>query len=113
MGLSVPPGEVEELNRTDREHSGCVWSVAFNASGTRLASGGGYYQGGSGQAKVWDVITGMELLTLADDKDSVYCVAFTADARRLATANKNGLIRIWEGGPFLMDIPKFEPLPRG
>ena len=40
-------------------------------------------------------------------------VAFTADARRLATANRNGLTRIWEGGPSLIDISKFEPLPDG
>ncbi len=94
-----------------RGHTGSVWSVAFNESGTRLASGSGNWLSKTfGQTKVWDVTTGLELLTLATDLDSVFGVAFSPDSRRLATANSKGLIRIWDGSPFLSSIPIFEAL---
>ncbi len=96
-----------------RGHTGSVWSIAFNSSGTRLASGSGYWQGGGGQAKIWDVNTGLEVLTLADDKDPVYGVAFSPDGNRLATANRNGLVRVWEGKPIIISLPKFAPLTGG
>ena len=97
-----------------RGHSGCVYSVAFNAFGTRLASGSGYWQTGkgNGQAKVWDVVTGLELLTLADDSNCVYGVTFSPNGHRVATAERDG-IRVWSGKPFLIDIPTFKPLLDG
>ncbi len=99
-----------QLEHDLRGHTGSVWSVAFNGSGTRLASASGNWRAqGLGQAKVWDVSTGLELLTFAEDKDPVFDIAFSPDSRRLATANGNGLIRIWNGAP-LIQSPAYEPL---
>ena len=93
-----------------RGHTGSVWSVAFNASGTRIVSSSGFWMKGSGQVKVWDVETGLELLTIADDNDPVFGIAFSPDGHRLATANGNGLVRLWNGEP-LIEAPDYQELP--
>ncbi|MEO8269364.1 MAG: WD40 repeat domain-containing protein, partial [Aureliella sp.] len=93
-----------------RGHTGSVWSVAFNAAGTRLVSSSGMWTKGFGQAKVWEVETGLELLTIADDNDPVFGIAISPDGHRLATANGNGLVRMWNGEP-LMETPDYQELP--
>jgi WD40 repeat protein len=65
---------------------------------------------GFGQAKVWDVVTGLELLTIADDNDPVFRIAISPDGHRLATANGNGLVRLWNGKP-LIETPDYQALP--
>lgn len=100
-----------KLKHDLRGHTSSVWSVAFNESGTRLASASGEWKGkGLGQAKVWDVSTGLELLTFAEDQSPIYDIAFGPDSRRLATANRNGSIQIWNGAP-LIQSPSYELLP--
>jgi WD40 repeat protein/serine/threonine protein kinase len=73
------------------QHAGEVWSVTFSPDGRRLASGSE-----DRTAKVWDVATGRELLTLAGHAEWVYGVAFSRDGRRLATASGDSTAKLWD-----------------
>ncbi len=101
-----------------RGHSGCVWSLDFNSSGTRLASAGGILQPARtesviksppGEFKIWDTVTGEELLAISPERGPVYGVAFSPDGSRLATAGGDGSVNIWNGTP-LAETPAYEPL---
>ena len=94
-----------------RGHSRCVWSLAFNPRGTRLASAGGQGNSPVGEVKVWDVSTGEEVLTIPDQDGAVFGVAFSPDGRRLATASHSGAVKLLDGTP-LAESPSYEPLPK-
>jgi WD40 repeat protein len=70
-----------------------VFSVAFSPNGQRLASG-------SDDVRVWDATTGKLLGICAAGKAEpliwVGCVAFHPDGRRLASANGNQTVNIWD-----------------
>jgi WD40 repeat protein len=71
----------------------------FSPDGTKLATGGE-----DGMAKVWDVSTGRELLSLQahPDRLGVHFLAFSPDGRLLATGSasasddRNALVKIWD-----------------
>jgi eukaryotic-like serine/threonine-protein kinase len=83
-------------------HTEAVWSVAFSSDGTRLATGSGVPWNNQtrkeGEIKVWDALTGQELLTL-QNKRCVYAVAFSPDGRRLASAGADNLVNVWGAPP--------------
>ncbi|XP_039174847.1 EF-hand calcium-binding domain-containing protein 8 [Crotalus tigris] len=67
----------------------------------------GYY---SGMVSVWDVMTGqkiMEFTTTSDQALEMTAMIFDPPERRLITALKNGLIKLWNfnNGACLMEIP--------
>jgi len=71
-------------------HTGLVFSVAFSPDDSIIATGST-----DGTAKIWDALTGRELLTLSSDGGGVTNVAFSPDGSRLATANRDGTDRIY------------------
>ncbi len=46
--------------------------------------------------RLWDTVSGQELLVLASSTGSVNCVAFSPDGTMLAAAGQDGSLRIWE-----------------
>jgi WD40 repeat protein/tRNA A-37 threonylcarbamoyl transferase component Bud32 len=84
---------------TLRAHDTPIRSVAYSPDGRRLASAAGKFNE-PGEVKVWDVVTGQELLCLRGLPDLASCVAFSPDGRWLAAANGGlrtpGEIRIWD-----------------
>ncbi|KAK9405026.1 EF-hand calcium-binding domain-containing protein 8 [Crotalus adamanteus] len=67
----------------------------------------GYY---SGMVSVWDVMTGqkiMEFTTTSDQALEMTAMIFDPPERRIITALKNGLIKLWNfnNGACLMEIP--------
>jgi Pentapeptide repeats (8 copies)/WD domain, G-beta repeat len=72
-------------------HQGGVWSVAFSADGSRLASGGG-----DGVVRLWDPETGAGLAVLEGHQDTVLSVAFSADGLRLASGGGDRTVRVWD-----------------
>ena len=47
--------------------------------------------------RVWDAVRGQELFSLGHDGGgAVLCVAFSPDGRRLATADAEGIVKVWD-----------------
>ncbi len=49
--------------------------------------------------RLWDTVTGQELLCLTDCKARVNAVAFSPDGSTLAAADHTGAITLWRAGP--------------
>ncbi len=96
-------------------HTRAVWSVAFSPECVSPPDGGPEGCGArlataseDGMAKVWDVATGQELLTLAGHTGPVWSVAFSPACisqpdggpercgMRLATAGEDGTVKVWD-----------------
>jgi WD40 repeat protein len=52
--------------------------------------------GAEGTTEVWDITTRKKILSLIGHSRSVFSVAFTPDASRLATASGDGTVKIWD-----------------
>jgi WD40 repeat protein len=87
-------------------HSGSVHCVTFNPKGTRIATTGGYVFG-TGQVqdevKLWDAVTGQQLMTSKEVAPQVTSMAFSADGNRLVLVGSIPLgppiVQVWDGTP--------------
>jgi eukaryotic-like serine/threonine-protein kinase len=88
----------EEL-LTLKGHTCWVTSAAFSPDGKRIVTGAGRWSvPGLSQlceAKVWDAETGQEVLALRGHAAPVLGVAFSPDGRRIATGDRDGMVRVW------------------
>jgi hypothetical protein len=73
------------------EHTETVHSVALSPDGKKLAVGTS-----DQTAKLWDVMTGQELLTLKGHTAEVWAVAFSPDGRKLATGSPDQTAKLWD-----------------
>ena len=71
-------------------HTDWVRSVAFSPDGTHLASAAN-----DGTARVWEVASGDEVLTLAHP-NYVSSVAFSPDGALIVTGCEDGIVRLWD-----------------
>jgi WD40 repeat protein len=77
------------------EHALAVRRLAFNAAGDRLVSASD-----DGQAIVWDVNLGAQLLTLTHNETfplAINALAYSSDGQWLATGAADGVVQIWNG----------------
>jgi len=73
-------------------HQSGVSSVALSPDGKRVVTGGGDY----GTIKVWDIITGKELITLSGVHDKyISGVAFSPDGKQIVSSDGSGGIKVW------------------
>jgi WD40 repeat protein/transcriptional regulator with XRE-family HTH domain len=68
-----------------------IHDVAFSSDGTRLAT-----VGPDKTAKVWDSVTGEELLTLAGHKEAILALSYSPDGTRIATASYDATTKVWD-----------------
>ena len=65
--------------------------MAFSPDGKRLASASR-----DQTVKVWDAVTGQEILTLKGHTSGVTSVAFSPDGKRLASAAPRMTVKVWD-----------------
>jgi len=80
-------------------HKGAVWSCRLDPKAFLAATASGDFS-----AKVWDAITGKELMAFPH-KHIVKVVDFSPDSKRLATGGHEGLLRIYD-----LANPQAQPL---
>src|SRR5205807_5517619 len=84
-------GLSQQATHTLRGHTGRVLTVAYTLDGKRLATGGE-----DRTIRVWDALTGRELLCLRGHTSTVRGVAWSPDGKRIASASADGTARVWD-----------------
>ena len=79
-------------------HKDMVLCVAISPNGQLLASGSGG-RGADNSLKIWDIPSDSPLRTLTDN-DGINAIALNPDGKFLATAGKDGSVKIWNTGDF-------------
>jgi WD40 repeat protein/tetratricopeptide (TPR) repeat protein len=54
------------------------------------------YNGTSGQVEIWDPRTGKTITVLREHNDRVKGIAWSSDGTRLASASKDGTVKVWD-----------------
>ncbi|OKH49391.1 nSTAND1 domain-containing NTPase [Scytonema sp. HK-05] len=81
---------VQERNRLEG-HSSQVMSIAFSRDGKTIASGS--YDN---TIKLWDVVTGKQIITLNGHSGQVNSVEFSRDGKTLASGSYDNTIKLWD-----------------
>ncbi|MEO2163470.1 MAG: WD40 repeat domain-containing serine/threonine-protein kinase, partial [bacterium] len=72
-------------------HESTVTSVAWNPTGTRIASGSG-----DKTLRIWDAATGTSLQTLEGHESGVTSVAWNSAGTRIVSGSFDNTLRIWD-----------------
>jgi WD40 repeat protein len=70
-------------------HVGTISALAFSPDGTRLVSGASDFT-----VKVWQVVTGKELLSFKEHRDMVQDVAWSANGQRIASVGRDAVLKV-------------------
>jgi WD40 repeat protein/DNA-binding SARP family transcriptional activator len=90
IGRDLTKSQGSQLIKTLQGHTAWVLSVAFNADGMLLASGG------SNQIRLWNVRTGAALKTLQGHVCSVLTTTFSPDGKLVASGSQDHTIKLWD-----------------
>ncbi len=71
---------------------GRVYSVAFNADGSKFIAGSSYH--GTGEARVYETDSGKQIAVLKGIKSGVFAVAYRPDGKQVATGGFDGYVRL-------------------
>jgi len=79
------------------KHGGEVTFAAFSPDGGFVVTAGTV--AGSGEVRVWDTDTGQPLSPVLRQGEPIAGASFSPEGDRLATSNKDGIVRIWDIRP--------------
>ncbi|KAK9828803.1 hypothetical protein WJX72_002152 [[Myrmecia] bisecta] len=89
---STPQSRVpKSALKSTAAHDGGCFALAFDRSGSRLASGGA-----DKTVKIWEPATGNQISVLHGMLETVLEVSFTCDQRQLVAAGSDSALRMWE-----------------
>lgn len=88
--LSAAVGQLRERT-VMRGHEGYVYSAAFSPDGGRTVTASH-----DGTARLWDAVTGREIIVLRGHHGNVYSAAFSPDGARVVTASEDNTARVWD-----------------
>lgn len=86
----VPSGKLLTQTATKEKN---VWQLKFSPDGKRLATTSG--DSNSSSAKIWNVETGAEIVSLQGHTARVRAIDFSPDGKTIATGSRDGTVRIW------------------
>jgi WD40 repeat protein len=92
--VATARGEIAAPVLRLRGHTAAVAGLSWSPDGARLASGSL-----DKTVKLWEVLTGQELLTLRAHTFNVSGVAFSRDGQRLTSVGQDGTVNVWEAVP--------------
>ena len=84
-------------------HQGAVHSLAFQANGTKLVSGGA-----DKTVRVWDVATGKAVLVLQGPSTPALSVGWMTSNQQVASGGSDGKVTLWK-----LDVPAPRPIAAG
>ena len=88
---SVPQGKLLATTATKEAN---IWRVRFSPDGSLLATASG--DANSSSVKVWNAVTGTEILSLVGHTGRIRGLDFSADGKMIATGGRDRTIRIWD-----------------
>ena len=68
-----------------------AFAVAFSPDSTKLAAAGA-----DRAVRIWDVLTGAEIMTIEDHADWVFDLAWSPDGKRIATASRDKTSKVFD-----------------
>lgn len=85
--------------RTLTGHTADVTGVAWEPTGHRLAT-----CSADGTLRIWEPLTGQELLALTSSAESLSCIAWSPNGSVLATSSSTGAVQFWDASKGLQLI---------
>lgn len=80
-------------------HGNRISALAYGPDGQRMATAA------DGVVRLWDVASGLEVLTIDRTSVPIHALAFNPDGRRLVAIDGNGATTVWNGSPIDSDAP--------
>ncbi len=89
--ISLVDAATFEIKQELKGHTAAISAIAFDATGTRLASAGR-----DRAVRLWDARRGELLATMEGHTEEVFAVMFSPDGGRLVSGGRDRVIRVWD-----------------